>query len=206
MAGIPHHDADSYIEKLINAGYKGAICDQTEIAHLGKILNRQISKILSPSTFIAENLLNPKHNQYLLSLKFHKTIVSIALLEVSTGEFQIADGNNLNELSHLFFALDPREILIDSADKDRMEQLPTRDREMLHCISANCSLTELPHYYFDQDRGLTLLLENFKVSNLLGYGINCDDPAITTAGALILYVTDNLRQKPNNITQIRKFQ
>ncbi|MDR1435454.1 MAG: DNA mismatch repair protein MutS [Puniceicoccales bacterium] len=206
MAGIPHHAADTYVEKLINAGYKVAICDQTEVARPGKIVHRQISKILSPGTLIAENLLNPKHNQYLLSLKFHKNCVSIAWLEVSTGEFQIADGSDLNDLAHLICALDPREIAIDVADGEKMETLPTRDREMLHSLSVNRSLTDLPHYYFDPERSLTLLLENFKVSNLSGYGIDPDDPGIMTAGALIFYVTDNLRQKPNNITKIRKFR
>ncbi|MDR3317450.1 MAG: DNA mismatch repair protein MutS [Puniceicoccales bacterium] len=206
MAGIPHHAADSYIAKLIHAGYKVAVCDQTEIARPGKIVNRQISKILSPGTLITENLLNPKHNQYLLSFKLHPTGTSIAWLEVSTGEFQIADGKDLNDLSPLIFALDPHEIILDPNDKEKIEQLPTRDREMLRSLSANRLLTELPSYYFDHDRNLALLLENFKVKNLAGYGIESDDPALISAGALILYVTDNLRQKPNNITQIRKFQ
>jgi DNA mismatch repair protein MutS len=206
MAGIPHHSADSYIARLIRAGYKVAICDQTEVARPGKIVNRQISKILSPGTLITENLLNPKHNQYLLSLKLLKAGVAMAWLEVSTGEFQIADGADLNELAHLFFALDPREILIDATDREKIEQLPTRDREDWGAISANRTLTELPYYYFDHDRNLALLLENLKVSNLSGYGIGADDPAIGAAGALILYVSDNLRQKPDNIIQIRKFR
>ncbi|MDR1907004.1 MAG: DNA mismatch repair protein MutS [Puniceicoccales bacterium] len=206
MAGIPHHAADSYIKRLIQAGHRVAICDQTEIARPGKIVNRQISKILSPGTLITENFLNPKYNQYLLSLKFHKAGISIAWLEVSTGEFQIADGSDLNALAHIIFALNPREMAIDIADKEKIEQLPTRDREMFQSLSVNCAITELPHYYFDQERSLALLLENFKVSSLSGYGIESDDLAIGTAGALILYVTDNLRQKPHNITRIRKFQ
>jgi DNA mismatch repair protein MutS len=206
MAGIPHHAADSYIRRLIQAGHRVAICDQTEVARPGKIVNRQISKILSPGTLITENFLNPKYNQYLLSLKLHKTEVSIAWLEVSTGEFQIADGTDLNALAHLIVALNPREILIDVTDREKIEQLPTRDREMFQSFSANCAITELPHYYFDPERGLSLLLENFRVSGLAGYGIDSADSAIGTAGALILYVADNLRQKPCNITRIRKFQ
>ncbi|MDR1590897.1 MAG: DNA mismatch repair protein MutS, partial [Puniceicoccales bacterium] len=94
----------------------------------------------------------------------------------------------------------------DAADGEKIEHLATRDLEMFRSISANCAITELPHYYFDRGRGLALLLENFKVSNLFGYGVDDSDPAIGTAGALILYVTDNLRQKPNNIIRIRKFQ
>ncbi|MDR1366816.1 MAG: DNA mismatch repair protein MutS [Puniceicoccales bacterium] len=206
MAGIPHHAADSYIRRLIQAGHRVAICDQTEVARPGKIVNRQISKILSPGTLITENFLNPKYNQYLLSLKLHKENVSIAWLEVSTGEFQIADGTGFNDLAHLVAVLNPREMIIDATDKEKIEQLSTRDREMYQSLSANCAITELPHYYFDREQSLALLLENFKVSSLAGYGISSDDPAIATAGALIIYVTDNLRQKPCNITRIRKFQ
>ncbi|MDR2201051.1 MAG: DNA mismatch repair protein MutS [Puniceicoccales bacterium] len=206
MAGIPHHSADSYIEKLIHGGYRVAICDQTEVARPGKIVHREISRILSPGTLIGENLLNPKHNQYLLSLKFHGNGVSVAWIEVSTGEFQIADGSDLNDLAHLIFSLDPREIVLDGADGEKTKQLPTRDQEMLHSLSTHCSLNELPHYYFDHECGLALLLEILRVSNLSGYGVAMDDPAIASAGALLLYVSDNLRQKPCNITRIRKFQ
>ncbi|MDR0418178.1 MAG: DNA mismatch repair protein MutS [Puniceicoccales bacterium] len=206
MAGIPHHAADSYIRRLIQAGHRVAICDQTEVARPGKIVNRQISKILSPGTLITENFLNPKYNQYLLSLKLHREGISIAWLEVSTGEFQIANGAGVNDLAHLITVLNPREMVIDATDKEKIEQLSTRDREMYQSLSASCAITELPHYYFDPEQSLTLLLENFKVSSLAGYGISPDDPAIAAAGALILYVTDNLRQKPCNITRIRKFQ
>jgi DNA mismatch repair protein MutS len=206
MAGIPHHAADSYIRRLIQAGHRVAICDQTEIARPGKIVNRQVSKILSPGTLITENFLNPKYNQYLLSFKLIPTGVSIAWLEVSTGEFQMAEGSDFHAVAHIIAALAPREMLIDAADNEKIEQLPTRDREMFLSVSANCAITELPHYYFDQERGLALLLENFKVSNLSGYGIDHNDSSIGTAGALIFYVTDNLRQKPRNITRIQKFQ
>ncbi|MDR2806959.1 MAG: DNA mismatch repair protein MutS [Puniceicoccales bacterium] len=206
MAGIPHHSADTYIEKLIHSGYKVAICDQTEPARPGKIVHRQISKIFSPGTLIGENLLNPKHNHYLLSLKFHKNSISMAWLEVSTGEFQMVNGDGINDLAYLIFVLDPKEIIIDASDKERIELLPSRDSETLHSITTHRSPTELPGYYFDQERNLNLLLENFKVSNLSGYGVESDDPAIMAAGALILYVSENLRQKPNHITKIRKFQ
>jgi DNA mismatch repair protein MutS len=206
MAGIPHHAADSYIRRLIQAGHRVAICDQTEVARPGKIVNRQISKILSPGTLITENFLSPKYNQYLLSLKLVPAGVSIAWLEVSTGEFQFSDGADFNAIAHIVTALGPREMLIDSADREKIEHLPTRDREMFLSISASCAITELPHYYFDQERGLALLLENFKVSNLSGYGIDHSDVGIGSAGALIFYATDNLRQKPRNITRIQKFQ
>lgn len=206
MAGIPHHAADTYIERLINAGYKVAICDQTEVARPGKIVHRQISKILSPGTLISENLLAPNHNEYLLCLKFLKKEVVLAWIEVSTGEFQIANATNLCELEHLIFALNPKEIAVDKADQDVMDALPTREREALKWILDNRLLTELPHYYFDQQRGLERLLAVLHVNNLRGFGIENEDSAITAAGALLAYVSDNLQQTPQNIEKIRKFQ
>lgn len=206
MAGIPHHAVDGYIAKLIQAGYKVAICDQTELARPGKIIRRQISKILSPGTLIAENLLTPSHNQYLLSLKLHRKDISIAWIEVSTGEFQIADAPNLCELEHVIAALDPREIIVDASDRTQFQQLPTREHEALKRILEKCTVTDLPHYYFDAQRGLELLLERLKVGNLHGYGITHEDPAIGAAGALILYVSDNLKQPPHNLQKLRKYQ
>ena len=206
MAGIPHHAADSYIEKLINAGYKVAICDQTELARPGKIVRRQISKILSPGTLITENLLSPKHNQYLLCLKLLKQSVVMSWIEVSTGEFQIAEAKNICELEHVVNALDPKEIVTDSGDSDAIELLPTREHEAICAIFKDRLKTDLPHYYFDPQRGLELLVNTLKVSNLRGYGIEDDDPAIVAAGALILYVSDNLKQSPSNLRKLQKFQ
>jgi DNA mismatch repair protein MutS len=193
MAGIPHHAVDSYIRRLIQAGHRVAICDQTEVARPGKIVNRQISKILSPGTLITENFLIRKYNQYLLSMKLHKTDVFNRLVRCLNGRISNGRWGDLNALPHIFAALGPREMLIDAADRETTEQLPTRDREMFRSLSANCAITELPHSYFDPKRGSARLLENSKVSSLSGYGVDSTDSAIWTAGALIFYAADNLR-------------
>lgn len=206
MAGIPHHAADVYIVKLIQAGYKVAICDQMEEARPGKIVRRNISKILTPGTVISENLLQSNHNQYTVCIKLNKSNVSFAWIEVSTGEFQIADVADIDELFHIVSALMPQEIVIDAADIEKWEQLPTRDLEVKNVIFKNSLVSQVPHYYFDATRSISLLKNLLHVENFHGYGIEQDDLALIPAGALIMYITDNLKQQPSNVLKIKKFQ
>ena len=99
-----------------------------EDAKPGKLVQRQVTRILTPGTVITDNLLESKHNQYTVCIKWHKESISMAWVEVSTGDFQIAEGKDLNEIAHIISALSPQEIILDDENLDLIPVVYLEDR------------------------------------------------------------------------------
>src|SRR5688500_16716004 len=112
MAGLPAHASDNYVNKLLAAGKKVAICDQAEPAVAGKLVRRQLTRILSPGTTLAAHQLDAARNHYLCALSFDKAGLHAAWLDLSTGEFKIASDANIANLLPVLTALDPAELLV----------------------------------------------------------------------------------------------
>ncbi|MDR1457985.1 MAG: DNA mismatch repair protein MutS [Puniceicoccales bacterium] len=205
MAGLPHQAADQYISRLLAAGYKVAVCDQKEEAKLGKIVHREITKIFTPGTTIEEGHLRAKTNSYIIAIELDNRRVNMAWLEVSTGEFQLATAPNIDALAPVINALNPKEIVTCDDIKTRIDLLPTGDRETFGWILENKLLSSVHIYYFDHQNCQRLLVTTLGVMNLRGYGIQDNHPAIGVAGALLKYVSDNLRQQPANIVALKEY-
>src|SRR5471032_566946 len=112
MAGIPAHSCDNYVSKLLAAGKKVAICDQAETAQAGRLVRRQLTRILSPGTMLAANQLDAARNHYLCALTLDAHGLHAAWLDLSTGEFKVASDAQIANLLPVLTALDPAEVLV----------------------------------------------------------------------------------------------
>ena len=108
----PYHAADNYLQKLLNQGIKIALCEQMEPAIAGKIVERKLTRIITPGTRLAENQIEANRNQFLLALEFTKTQTHLAWLDLTTGTFSIATDESHENLTPLIESLAPKEILI----------------------------------------------------------------------------------------------
>ncbi|MDR1413896.1 MAG: DNA mismatch repair protein MutS [Puniceicoccales bacterium] len=207
MAGIPYHSANSYINKLLNCGYKVALCDQVGPLRPGHLVKRSLSRILTPGTVLAEQQIEAKQNKYILAISATKHMISMAWLEASTGEFQVATDRNSQKLLPIAFALNPTEILVPENSQSHWKDLATNTQESLSDLFKNRTISELADFYFDPIHGANAAKEILKVVNFDGYGITSEYyPALGPAGALFHYVEENFRQRPQNIKSMRLYR
>ncbi|OHE74221.1 MAG: DNA mismatch repair protein MutS [Verrucomicrobia bacterium GWF2_51_19] len=204
MAGIPYHAWEGYINKLLKAGKKVAICEQMTEPEPGKLVERALTRILTPGTILEESRMEAQRNAYLLALDVTKAGLQAAWADLSTGQFWVATDENGGLLS-VIFALQPKEILLPESHRGwknvgGVEWAPFEER-----LRELCPISELPDYYFDSASGTRSLLELLGVLNLQGFGLSEKHPALGTAGAVIQYATDNLCQRPQNLSGIREY-
>ena len=205
MAGLPFHAADAYVNKLLAAGRKVAICDQAEPAVAGKLVKRALTRILSPGTTLDAKQLDASRNHFLAALHTDRAGLHAAWLDLSTGEFRLASEKDPGDLLPVLTALDPREIVLPEGLLEKWRSSP-HDQTALHnlaAFAAGRSLTELPAFQFEPATGLRAVLSTLGVLNLEGFGIPQDHAALGPAGALVLYVTENLCAKPENLHRLQ---
>jgi len=208
MAGLPAHACDNYVSKLLAAGKKVAICDQAEPAKAGKLVRRQLTRILSPGTTLAANQLDAVRNHYLAAVTLDKRGLHAAWLDLSTGEFKIATDERVSNLLPVLTALDPAELLVIEGERERWAAAPHDAADLLaiHHFSANRLVSELPGYHFDTATGGKSVMDALGVLSLDGFGIAADHAALGAAGALVYYATENLCAKPENLRQLQEYR
>jgi DNA mismatch repair protein MutS len=205
MAGLPFHAADGYVNKLLAAGRKVAICDQAEPAVAGKLVRRALTRILSPGTTLDAKQLDASRNHYLAALHADRDGLHAAWLDLSTGDFRLASDPRPEDLLPVLTALDPRELVLPEGLLDKWRSAP-HEQTALHALAAFAAgrtLTELPAFQFEPATGLRAVLSTLGVLNLEGFGIPQDHAALGPAGALVLYVTENLCAKPENLHRLQ---
>jgi len=178
MAGIPHHALDSYLAKLISRGHKVAICEQLSLPGKG-LVERDVTRVVTPGTVVEPSLLESKSNNYLASLVVEGGQAGIAYVDISAGEFattQLPAERMMPELERL----QPSEVLISA---DAGDDAPLQ-----------FTLTRLDDYWFDLEIARETLLEHFGVSNLEGYGCAHLPLAIRATGALVHYVNETHKE------------
>ncbi len=208
MAGLPYHAAESYIGKLLAAGKKVAICEQAEPASPGKLVRRQLTRILSPGTALASNQLEAQHNHYLCALVWDDTRLNAAWLDLSTGEFRLATARGAAELLPVLTAIAPAEVLVSEGEMPAWEHAPhaDADRHALYTFCRGRLVTELAPYHFENEGGARPILAALGVLNLDGFGLRADHPALGAAGALVHYATENLCAKPENLRSLQEYK
>lgn len=207
MAGIPYHAAEQYIGKALQAGKKVAICDQVETPQPGQLVKRALTRILTPGTTIEDNQLESSRNHYLAALESDSQGACLAWLDLSTGEFQIAKGKDVDDLMPVLTSIDPAEMLIIEGEENRWRAQAhdgSVHDELVHFLATR-SVTEMPGFQFDVDSGAQSVMETLGVINLEGFGIDKKHAGLGCAGALLYYVTENLRAKPENLSTIREY-
>ncbi|MGE9294672.1 MAG: DNA mismatch repair protein MutS, partial [Puniceicoccales bacterium] len=208
MAGIPYHARDSYLPKLLNQGVKVAIVDQIETPKPGKLVERDLTRVLTPGTTLEEHQLDARRNHYLLALtRDRKGQFHAAWLDLSTGEFQLASESTPARLMPVFHAIDPKEIVLpENGSVSWAHDEALREwHEDFDYFCESRPVTMVPDYQFETDAGARAVLDALGVLNLNGFGLDVAHPALGSAGALIAYATDTLCAPPKYLRAIKEY-
>ena len=196
MAGVPVHAIDTYLPRLVNAGYKVALVAQTEPPTAGKkVVNREVVKVATPGTLTDETQLGSKTNRYIASISGTKNTASIAFAESASGEFKVTKGLPIETVRQLLGTLQPKELVVsESINPELLEAL---------AIVPSIHLTRLDAYSFDQAIAGEKLKDHFGTSKLRGFGLEKEDStAISTAGALLQYLENTQKTALEHITHL----
>jgi len=198
MCGVPHHAADGYVAKLIQRGHKVAIADQTEDAVAGKLVNREVVRVVTPGTYLDLDRLDSSRNNYILSVADAGDRFGLGILDVSTGEFKAGEISRSADDSSLvreIERLSPGECVVAMRDSgaDAAGRISARFPDV--------KVTELD-LMFDASYHRDRLCAHFGVKTLLGFGIDEFPAAIMAAGQLLDYVRDNLRADPKHVMSV----
>lgn len=178
LAGFPHHSVDSYLPKLVRAGLRVAICDQLEDPKSVKgIVKRGVTELVTPGVTFNEQVLTSKKNNFLLSVHKEKEKYGVALVDVSTGEFLVSEGN-LEKLLHIVHTFDPSEIIYQ-----RSAELPSQLK--------NKNSFKLEDWAFQYNFAYEKLTNHFKTNSLKGFGIEELKLGITAAGSIFAYLVED---------------
>ena len=178
LAGFPHHSLNSYLPKLVRAGLRVAICDQLEDPKMTKgIVKRGVTELVTPGVTFNEQILTTKENNFLLSIHREKEKYGMALVDISTGEFLVSEGNS-DKLMHIIHTFSPSEIIYQ-----RKTELPNRIK--------NRNSFALEDWAYQYPFAYEKLTNHFKTKSLKGYGIEEFPLAITAAGAIFAYLVED---------------
>jgi DNA mismatch repair protein MutS len=189
MCGVPYHAAQSYIAKLIKAGKRVAICDQTSEPQPGKIVDRDITQIISAGTVSELNLLEAKRANYLGAVYTHNGEYGFAYADLTTGEFRVTQLQDRQSLFDELARVSPSELLVSDEQKEKMEMLE-------HAIGYDS-------YAFLPEQAAFTLCEHFKTKSLDGFGCAQMPAAVGAGGAVVHYLKHQLRRKIDHLASLR---
>ena len=199
MAGFPYHQLDGYLQKLVRAGFRAAICEQMEDPKLAKgLVKRDVTRVVTPGTLTEDSLLDPRESNFLACVFPTKEACGLAWLEVSTGRFfptDLSEEAVLDEIARIH----PAECLVpEQAKQSAVVQELTR--------TAGLFLSERPAWSFAADQCLRLLLEQFQTKTLSGFDIDEQTPGVVAAGALLDYVRETQKSSLGHITRLEPYR
>ena len=191
MAGFPHHAIETYLTKLVRAGYKVAICDQLEDPKFAKkLVKRGVTEIVTPGISFGENMLEGKENNYLCGLAVEKDQCGAAFLDVSTGQFQVAQGT-LEYIGTLLGSLAPRELVVQRGfEKGFRERF------------GEVFITPVDEWAFVYDAAVERLKKQLRVDSLKGFAVDNYPLGVAAAGALMVYLEQTQHAGLKNICSL----
>ncbi len=199
MAGFPYHQLDGYLQKLVRAGFRAAICEQMEDPKLAKgLIKRDVTRVVTPGTLTEDSLLDPRESNFLACVFPVKDSCGLAWVEVSTGRFFVSDLRNdvvLDEIARI----QPAECLIPEQSSQS---------GVIQALSqmSGLFLSERPPWSFAADQCLRLLLEQFQTRTLAGFDIEENTPGVTAAGALLDYLRETQKSSLSHITRLEPYR
>jgi DNA mismatch repair protein MutS len=192
MCGVPYHAAEGYIAKLVKAGKRVAICDQVGEPQPGRIVERQLTHVISPGTINDLNLLDAKRNNYLAAIHLKEGVYGFAFVDLSTGEFRITELADFSALQDELARVMPAEVLFSDEQTATFGSLPNA----LACDG----------YTFLAEQAYFTLRDHFKVQSLDGFGCEDMKSAVGAAGAVLHYLKMQLRRQTNHITHLSTYR
>ena len=196
LAGFPHHSVGNYLPKLVKAGHRVAVCDQLEAPMKGKkIVKRGVVELVTPGVALTDQLLESKGNNFLAALSFSKDKTGVAFLDISTGEFYVAEGE-LKYISKLIHDYSPSEILYprnsDSLFQDNFK--------------TKAYTFRLDEWVFQKDFALEKLNHQFGTKSMKGFGISNMSMSIISAGAILHYLTTAEHHNTSHVSSIQRIE
>ncbi len=194
LAGFPHHALDTYLPKLVRAGYRVAICDQLEDPKLAKkIVKRGVTELVTPGVSLNDNVLEQKENNFLAAVHLTNGISGVSFLDISTGEFFIAEGNH-EYIDKLLQGFDPSEVIVQRQNRIRFTEE----------FGNKFYLTFFDDWVFTDDFANDILLRHFKTNSLKGFGIEHIKSGTIAAGAAIHYLYETHHENLDHISTISR--
>ena len=189
MCGVPYHAAPTYITKLIKAGRRVAICDQTSEPQPGKIVSRDITQIISAGTVSDLDLLEAKRANYLGAVYEDENVLGFAYADLTTGEFRLTQLKDRQSLLDELARVSPSELLVSDEQKQQFAEI--------------AGALSYDSYAFLLEQAVFTLCEHFKVKSLDGFGCAQMSPAVAAAGAIVHYLKHQLRRKIDHLRSLR---
>ena len=194
LAGFPHHSINTYLPKLVKAGFRVAICDQLEDPKFAKkIVKRGVTELVTPGVSLNDEVLEQKKNNYLASICFLDEICGVSFLDISTGDFWISEGN-INQVQQLIENFSPKEILVPKPFK----------KKFLNEIVYSSSIFFLEDWAFEKNFAKQKLLDHFDTKSLKGFGVSEFPVGVNSSGAILHYLSETNHNKLSHITNIRR--
>ncbi|MCG8836827.1 DNA mismatch repair protein MutS [Tenacibaculum dicentrarchi] len=194
LAGFPHHSLNTYLPKLVKSGLRVAICDQLEDPKMTKkIVKRGVTELVTPGVALNDEVLQSKSNNFLAAVHFDKKIIGVSFLDVSTGEFLIAQGNQ-EYIDKLLQNFSPSEVLVEKKHK----------QQFLEFFTNRFHTFYLDDWVFQKEYGNELLTNHFKVKNLKGFGVEDLKQGIVAGGVAMYYLSETQHNKIEHIQSISR--
>ena len=194
LAGFPHHSLDTYLPKLVRAGHRVAICDQLEDPKLTKtIVKRGVTELVTPGVSLNDNVLEQKENNFLAAIHFTGGICGISLLDISTGEFYLAEGN-YEYLDKILQSFQPSEVVIQRKER----------QNFIEHFGNRFYISVFDDWVFTIDFAIDTLLKHFKTVSLKGFGVEEMEMGVISAGAAIHYLYETHHEKLDHISKVSR--
>lgn len=194
LAGFPHHALDTYLHKLVKAGYRVAICDQLEDPKQAKgLVKRGVTELVTPGIATNEKLLDHSHNNFLAAIHFNGSQAGIALLDITTGEFFVAEGSQ-DYIDKLLQTLKPAEVIFQRSFQKHFKET----------YGTTFYTYSLESWIFDYQYAFETLLKHFQTHSLKGFGIEEMNDAIVAAGAVLHYLRDTEHPNLQHISSVQR--
>jgi len=194
LAGFPHHALDAYLHKLVKAGYRVAICDQLEDPKQAKgIVKRGVTELVTPGVATNDKLLEHNSNNFLAGIYFSENMLGIAFLDISTGEFFVAEGNT-EYADKLLQSLKPAEVVFQRNFQKQFKET----------FGSRFYTYTLESWLFEEAYATESLLKHFGTHSLKGFGIEAMKAGIIAAGAILHYLKDTEHPNLQHITNIQR--
>ena len=195
LAGFPHHAIDTYLPKLVRAGYRVAVCEQVENPKFAKgIVKREVIEVVTPGVTLSDKLLDHKKNNYLLSIYKRDEIAGLSFCDISTGEFYCFE-IPASMIGQQIESISPAEILVQKRDKEYLTNL-------VHKINPSIRITKLDDWVFNFEYAKDLLLMQFKTVNLKGFGVEALTAGIISCGAVLNYLLETQKANLSHLNKV----
>ena len=196
LAGFPHHSLNTYLPKLVKSGLRVAICDQLEDPKMTKtIVKRGVTELVTPGVALNDEVLQSKTNNFLAALHFGKRTIGISFLDVSTGEFLVAEGTD-EYIDKLLQNFNPSEVLVQKQYKTKFTAL----------FGERYYSFYVDDWVFQEDYANENLTNHFKIKSLKGFGIDDLPNGVISAGAILYYLSETQHKKLDHISSIHRIE